>query len=247
MGLYVFWTIIDAVKTIVVPILTGQSTAKVVRVLQEDGLRWIEKHGVRREIDNEARILDWCAGRLPVPKVLESRAGMLKMSEIPGKNLTELPVEDAIEIIVCAIRLVHSVSIKDCPFVADWTRRIAEGETRAHAGLIDGSDFDEENRGRSIADIVRELKSFPPLPDIGCFTHGDACLQNFLAHDGQLSGIIDVGRAGIAHPAQDWALALRSVHGEFGHEAEALLWKHVPTVCADKQLLRRFRLLDELF
>ena len=117
---------------------------------------------------------------------------------------------------------------------------LAEGEARARAGLIDESDFDEDNRGRSIDDILLELKSLPPLPDVACLTHGDACLQNFLAHDGQLSGIVDVGRAGIAHPAQDWALALQSVRDDLGQDAEGLLWNHVPSHCADEELLDVF-------
>ena len=232
-------------KTTVVPILTGKSRAKVIRVLREDGLCWIEKHGVGEELDNEARILEWCV--LPVPTVLEKGSGFLRMSDLLGKNLAEVPMEQAVEIIARGIELVHAVPIEDCPFVADWTRRVAEGEARARAGLIDESDFDEDNRGRSIDDILRELKSYPSLPEVACFTHGDACLQNFLAHEGLLSGIVDVGRAGIAHPGQDWALALRSVRDDFGEDAEELLWRHVPPDCADQELLRRFRLLDELF
>ena len=234
-------------KTTVVPILTGKSRAKVIRVLRYDGLCWIEKHGAGEDLDTEAQILEWCAGRLPVPTVLEKGPCFLRMSELPGKDLAEVPMEQAVDAIACGIGLVHAVPLEDCPFVANWTRRLVEGEARARAGLIDESDFDEDNRGRSIDDILRELKSFPPLPDVACFTHGDACLQNFLAYDGRLSGIVDVGRAGIAHPAQDWALALRSVRDDFGQDAEELLWRHVPPDCADKELLRRFRLLDELF
>lgn len=199
------------------------------------------------EIEHETQILGWCAGRLPVPTVLEKRNGILKMSELPGETLMELEMERAVEIMARGIGLVHAVPIDDCPFAANWTRRVAEAEARVQPGLIDASDFDEDNRGRPIDDIIRELKSFPPLPDVVCFTHGDACLQNFLAHDGQLSGIVDVGRAGIAHPAQDWALALRSVRDDLGQEAEELLWTYVPANCSNKELLRRFRLLDELF
>jgi aminoglycoside phosphotransferase len=43
------------------------------------------------------------------------------------------------------------------------------------------------------------------------------------------------------------ALALRSMHDNFGSEAEQLLRKHVPHDSLDEALLRRFRLLDELF
>jgi len=113
--------------------------------------------------------------------------------------------------------------------------------------LVDESDFDEANLGRSPTDILAELQSLPPLPDLICFTHGDACLPNFLTHAGQLTGIVDLGRAGVAHPAQDWALALRSIRDNFGPDGERLLREHLPDHCGDEALLRRFRLLDELF
>jgi aminoglycoside phosphotransferase len=234
-------------KTTVVPILIGKSAATVMRVLREDGLRWIEKRGAPEDLDSEARILEWCAGRLPVPAIIERSPGSLKMSELSGHDLTEVPVEEAVDAIAEGIRLFHAVPVENCPFVASWERRLAEGAVRAQAGLIDESDFDVDNRGRSTDDILSELKSFRPLPNVARFTHGDACLPNFLASEGRLSGIVDVGRAGVTHPAQDWALAFRSLRDNWGEEAEERLWTHVPPNCADKELLRRFRLLDELF
>jgi len=89
--------------------------------------------------------------------------------------------------------------------------------------------------------------SLPVPPDVFCFTHGDACLPNFLTDGERLTGIVDLGRAGVAHPAQDWALALRSMRDNLGLEAEQKLREHLPAHCADEDLLRQFRLLDELF
>jgi hypothetical protein len=40
---------------------------------------------------------------------------------------------------------------------------------------------------------------------------------------------------------------LRSMRDNFGSEAESTLRKHVPQHSEDEPLLRRFRLLDELF
>lgn len=115
------------------------------------------------------------------------------------------------------------------------------------AGLVDETDFDAANVGRTAMDIVIELVSLPVPPDVACFTHGDACLPNFLTDGERLAGIVDLGRAGVAHPAQDWALALRSMRDNFGVNAERQLREHLPAHCADEQLLRQFRLLDELF
>jgi aminoglycoside phosphotransferase len=228
-------------------ILTGESGCTVVRVRTEDGLQWIEKTGPAPELAKETAVLEWCAGLLPVPQVLRKDDGFLAMSVLPGVSLTEASAECAVTCIVDALRAVHAIPIDACPFAAGWAARVNEGAARVRAGLVDESDFDVENLGRSAADIVDELRSMAPLPGLVCFTHGDACLENFLTDNGRLSGVIDVGRAGVTHPAQDWALALRSVRGHFGTAGEQLLRTHLPECCADEELLRRFRLLDELF
>jgi aminoglycoside 3'-phosphotransferase II len=218
-----------------------------VRVQREDGFAWIEKSGSPQEIDAEAAVLKWCAGHLPVALTLEESTGVLLMSLLPGVNLTEAPMQSAVEAIVEALSLIHAMPIEQCPFQAGWDVLLLRGEQRLRAGLVDESDFDETNLGRSGTDILAELQAFAPLPDVKCFTHGDACLQNFLIHNNRLSGILDMGRAGVTHPAQDWALALRSIQFAFGLDGERLLRECLPAHCADEELLRRFRLLDELF
>jgi aminoglycoside phosphotransferase len=216
-------------------------------VAREDGAQWIEKCGVASDLSLEAAVLKWCAGRLPVPDVLGVHAGVLSMSALPGVNLTEATSSCAVALTAEALHLIHSIPTAGCPFRADWATRLHQAEQRVRSGLVDDRDFDEVNAGRTAADILAELRSLPPLPLVSRFTHGDACLPNFLSQDGVLTGILDVGGAGVAHPAQDWALALRSMGDNFGAEAEQSLRKCMPDYCEDDELLRRFLLLDELF
>jgi aminoglycoside 3'-phosphotransferase II len=185
--------------------------------------------------------------RRPVPNVLAVEAGVLSMSALPGVNLTETTIDSAVALVAEALHLIHSVPIEGCPFRADWATRLHQAKRRVRCGLVDERDFDAINLGRTANDILAELESLPPLPSVARFTHGDACLPNFLTQDGVLTGIVDLGRAGVAHPAQGWALALRSMHDNFGAEAEQAFRKHVPEHCEDDALLRRFCLLDELF
>jgi aminoglycoside 3'-phosphotransferase II len=219
----------------------------VIRVTLADGAQWIEKSGAISDLTIEASVMKWCAGRLPVPEVLGLEAGVLSMSTLPGVNLTEVPIDIAVAVMAEALDLIHAVATEPCPFQADWTTRLDRAEFRVGGGLVDESNFDAENLGRTAADILAELQSMPPLPPLTRFTHGDACLPNFLTHDGTLTGVVDLGRAGVSHPAQDWALALRSMRENFGSEAEQSLREHVPQHSKDQALLRRFRLLDELF
>jgi aminoglycoside phosphotransferase len=230
-----------------VPVLIGASGSRVFRIHRADGRFAIEKQGPALEITVEAAVLNWCADRLPVPKVIEQREGVLIMSELPGVNLTDVPLQDAVNVIVVALSRIHGLPVEGGPFSADWSFRLRQAEQRLEGGLVDEADFDEENLGREPADMLAELKSLPPLPDLACFTHGDACLPNFLSQDGRLSGIVDWGRAGVTHPAQDWALALRSMRFNFGINGGRMLRERLPLACSNEDLLRRFRLLDEFF
>jgi aminoglycoside phosphotransferase len=229
------------------PILIGESGGSVVRVRLEDGGSWIEKSGSGAEIAQEGAALRWCEGRLPVAHLLDQRLGVLAMSELPGRPASELPLDFACAVLVEALGLIHAVPVVGCPLVAEWSLRLRQAQARVRAGLVDESDFDDENLGRSAESILAELRSLSPMPKRTCFTHGDATLENFLTQDGRLSGIVDIGRSGSTHPAQDWALALRSMRHHFGPEGEHQLLRHLPPDCADASLLRRFCLLDELF
>jgi len=223
------------------------SGATVFRVTREDGAQWIEKSGPAADIAVEAAVMTWCAGRLPVPEVLAVEAGVLTMSALPGVDLTEAAIDRAVALTAQALHLIHSVPTQDCPFRADWATRLHQAEQRVRCGLVDASSFEEANLGRTADDILSELQALPDLPPVSRFVHGDACLPNFLTRDGVLTGIVDLGGAGVGHPAQDWALALRSMRNNFGVEAEKALLKQLPQQCQDEALLARFRLLDELF
>lgn len=187
-------------------IVIGKSSARVVRVRREDGVLWIDKAGPSPEIERDTAVLEWCAGRLPVAKVLRKDSGFLAMSALPGVNLVEGPMECAVRIIAEALDLVHAIPIEECPFISSWASRLVQAEVRVRAGLVDESDFDEANLGRAASDIPAELQALPGPPDLACFTHGDACLPNFLTQGGQLTGIVDLGRAGRHAPCSGLGL-----------------------------------------
>jgi aminoglycoside phosphotransferase len=91
-------------------------------------------------------------------------------------------------VLVEALRQIHALPFAGCTLIAEWSLRLREAEERVRTGLVDESDFDDENLGRSPESILAELRSLPPIPNHRCFTHGDATLENFLARDGELSG-----------------------------------------------------------
>lgn len=79
---------------------------------------------IGKGLEKERARLDWLAGKLPVPKVIDftTRDGedVLLLSAIEGKNLAALskewPREKVIDKLVEALLKFHKVDSKDCPF-----------------------------------------------------------------------------------------------------------------------------------
>ncbi|HEY7816158.1 MAG TPA: phosphotransferase, partial [Nakamurella sp.] len=81
--------------------------------------------------------------------------------------------------------------------------------------------------------------------------HGDLCLPNVLAdaHTGRITGVIDLGRLGVADRHQDLALATRSLgpaNPQFGPDA-AQVFLTAYGLPVEPALLAFYRLLDEFF
>ncbi len=84
--------------------------------------------------------------------------------------------------------------------------------------------------------------------------HGDACRPNVLVDPAtyRVTGIIDVGRLGVADAHQDLALVTRSleapINRAFGRDhAAAFLASHPRADRVDPERIGFYRLLDEFF
>ncbi|HHV41510.1 MAG TPA: phosphotransferase [Clostridiaceae bacterium] len=89
-----------------------------------------------------------------------------------------------------------------------------------------------------------------PLDEDLVFTHGDYCLPNIVVSNDNLSGFIDLGRAGVADRHQDLALAARSLRHNMGSQGSGLtsLFFHEYGIRhIDSQKIHYYILLDELF
>jgi aminoglycoside phosphotransferase len=102
----------------------------------------------------------------------------------------------------------------------DWllTRELP-GVPLYHASL----GWDPARVARRFGEILREIHSIDPS---GCpfgdsapgnvLIHGDYCLPNVLVEQGELAGVVDVGRSGVGDPRDDLAAGLWSLHYNFG-------------------------------
>ena len=207
------------------------------------------------ELAGEVSRLRWLASKgLACPEVIahETDGGRewLLMSALPGTDLVSndrLPPIERVRILAAALRRLHDLDIATCPFDHRLENRIADAKARLLAGCVDEDDFDDARLGRSAQDLFRELEERRPKTEDLVVTHGDACLPNFVAHEGSISGYIDCGRLGVADRHQDIALACGSIARNFGEDLVADFLKAYGNFEMHSEKAAYYRLLDEFF
>lgn len=205
-------------------------------------------------LQQERERLRWFAGRLPVPQVVayEEEAGReyLAMTRLPGVPMSDpdatLHPERVVSLLARALRELHALPVRDCPFNMSLGVKLTLARERVAAGLVDESDFDEGRRGRSAVSLFNELARTRPPEDL-VVTHGDACLPNFIMQGEWVEGLIDVGRAGIADRHTDLALAYRSTRRNLGATYADMLLGLYGREWVGMDKLEYYQLLDELF
>lgn len=221
---------------------------------------------IRAELADERDRLTWLATTdLPAPRVLDwaddGETATLTTTGLPGVPLSELPASSATgaaESLGRFLARLHALDSHACPFERWLAVTVPLARVHADEGEVDADDFDPEREGRSADDLHQDLLEQRPRAErletadlVVC--HGDACLPNFLADPETLAvtGMIDVGRLGVADRHLDLALATRSaadtaLNPAYGAgAAEAMLAAYGRP--ADPWRLDFYRLLDEFF
>lgn len=202
----------------------------------------------------EKEKLEWLQGKIPVPKVhffrVEEGFQYLLISKIFGedalsRNIRMKPIV-LIKSAAEGLRKIHSIDIDKCPF-----------DERIHnkLNLIKSIHIDNKRinstinriKNKSKLDLYNYLLENKNEDEDLVFTHGDYCFPNIIIKDDNISGFIDVGRAGIADRYVDLSLIIRSIKinyrnnklvdkfiGEYGLE-------HI-----DIEKLKYYTYLDEL-
>lgn len=214
------------------PVNLGCSHADVWQVHwpETEAYLKIQPVGLSESLFHDAEILRWFASYTRVPELLayhqDQHKEYLLMSAIPG-----LPTSDEsfksdskymIREVVNALRQIHAIPIELCPFDQCLDIKLAKAHQGMLAGGIDVDDCEPEHQGVSAKLLYQRLLETRPEQEDLVVAHGDACLPNFLIDDQGFSGMIDLGRAGIADRWQDLALLIRTLrHNGFSEADQA--------------------------
>lgn len=209
----------------------------------------------QQTLQQERERLRWLAGRVPVPQVVGFEVTgtheFLAMTRVPGIPMSDpdatLHPERVVGLLARALRELHALPVRECPFNMTLPVRLAQARELVQAGLVDEDDFDEERQGRSATSIFNELVNTRPDTEDLVITHGDACLPNFILNGEFVEGLVDVGRAGIADRHMDLALAWRSTRSKLNANAAEQLLDQYGRELVDERKIQYYCLLDELF
>ncbi|GAB3272611.1 APH(3') family aminoglycoside O-phosphotransferase [Kineosporia babensis] len=208
------------------------------------------------EVTDELARLNWLRpSGLPVPEVVQFvRSGeeaWLLTTALPGRTADqELQAAKAPDAVVDALadflRRLHRLDTETCPFNAGHPFRLRQARANIDAGRVDLSDFDDERQGWSAEQVWQELTGLLPLTTEPVVTHGDFSLKNLLIEDGVVTGVLDVGKLGVADRYQDLAIAGNAL-GEFGPQARTRFLERYGIATPDQTRMAFHGLLDELF
>ena len=219
-----------------------------------------------KAIRKQVEVMKWLDDEIPVPKVLEyeeeNGKSYLLMSKIDGEMSCEDYYLERQEVLVNALsdglKMLWNVDISECPAVRDLDVLLKEARFQVENDLVDVENVEPDTFGENgfespmhlLTWLENNRPSFEPV-----FSHGDYCLPNVFLKDGQISGFVDLGRAGIGDKWNDIALCYRSLKHNFsgmygGKRYEDfnpdILFEFLG-IEPDWEKIRYYLLLDELF
>ncbi|WP_030675367.1 APH(3') family aminoglycoside O-phosphotransferase [Streptomyces rimosus] len=213
----------------------------------------------------EAERLVWLAGvGVPVPRVVESggdgAAAWLVTEAVPGRPASaRWPREQRRDVAVALAglaRSLHELDWERCPFDRSLAVTVPQAARAVAEGSVALADVDEEREGWSGERLLAELERTRPATEDLAVCHGDLCPDNVLLDPRtcEVTGLIDVGRAGRADRHSDLALVLRELAHEedpwFGPECVTAFLREYGRgreESVSEEKLAFYRLLDEFF
>jgi kanamycin kinase len=189
------------------PVWRNEAGGWTVR-LADRYLKWSPVTGPDLRI--EAERLQWVAGRLPVPTVLEvgstADGSHLATAPLDGRPGSDPSWHDRPAIAAAALgralRLLHdTLPVRDCPYRWDIARR--RDDIIAATGTL--------------ATPTATLLAGAPAEDDLVVCCGDPCAPNtLLDEDGGVTGFLDLGRLGVADRWADLAVGSMSIDWNLG-------------------------------
>lgn len=227
----------------------------------------IEKESM--ESNHEYEIMKYLKNKLPVPDILchtkENGNNYLLMSKADGQMLCDnfyLENPDKLtNILADALHMLWNLDISDInnySYNMGINKKLEMAAYNMEHNLVDIDNTEPETFGENGFSNPEALLDWliqnKPKEDL-VFSHGDFCLPNIFANNGEINCFIDLGKAGIADRYQDIALCYRSLchnfDGAYGGKIypsfQPIILFQKLGITPDWDKVHYYILLDELF
>lgn len=161
---------------------------------------------LHKDYGNEADIIRWINGRLPVPEILYEDEAYLILSKRKGRSLKDCTENRILKTCAAVLKAFWAMDVSDCPCCEDTEAAITKVKGRKLS-------YTEWN-------ILQELEE-TDLSEDRVFSHGNLTLDNIIVNGNGLLLLTGMQRAGIADRYRDLALLLPSLE-EAGIRKEEL-------------------------
>ena len=173
----------------------------------------------------ETIALTWLQDKLSVPEYrcfhVEGNMQYLLMTQLEGvSGIHPESTGDPARLVqefARGLREIHALDIGSCPM--DWrtSRFFPWAEDLINDGVFDDRITAGGTRDRLREELDAVRAALPDEEDL-VFTHGDYCLPNVLFIDGELTGYIDLGFAGVGDRYIDFVSASWTIQRNLGEE-----------------------------
>lgn len=219
-----------------------------------------------QESKAEHAMMTWLRDKLPVPECLyhtvENGMDYLLMTRVRGamacsESNMQHP-EDLVQALAEILKRLWQVDISGCPVTWSPENKLSLARTAVERGTVDLNNVEPDTFGPGGFENPRQLLTWlethkPEMDPV--LSHGDFCLPNIFLEDWKLSGLIDLGRSGIADRWMDIAICYRSLkHNYEGVYGGRVYPNFDPCslfsalgIEPDWEKIRYYLLLDELF
>ena len=230
----------------------GNSLTQVVDNAAGPAFLKVGRGAAAIDLRREANRLRWIGNRLPVPEVLffeNADPAFLLIRALKGSPSHEwldvLGPKSVVRMLATTLRSIHRVEVEGCTFRDLFVSELSEAEERLHRGAVDQAEF-ENATGMTPAKAIDWLHTVDPA-GADVFTHGDYCMPNVLIEDGEVSGIVDWGLAGVANPHRDFMSFEVTLRRNLDLSWRALFYDEYQLGDLDEKMIRAYSVLDQFF
>lgn len=232
----------------------GCSGSSVFSFTYKDKTLYLKMQKTNEEFTHEQDIVRWLESRLPVPKIIvqcqENGYDYLLMTKVRGEMSCSSEYlknpEELVRLLADGIKILQEVEISDCKFECTIDNKLRRAKKLVDNKEVCMVDWEERTPFNSPEELYEYLALNKPKEEL-VFSHGDYCLPNIFLEGGEITGFIDLGRAGIADKWQDIALAIRSIEFNLKSDKYADLFFRCLGIEPDYEKIKYYILLDELF